>query len=48
MNLADHICELPRERDRKRWWTCPECGQLWRHDGHSNAWKLTMREATDA
>lgn len=37
MNLADHICELPGERDRKRWWTCPECGQLWRHDGTPGA-----------
>lgn len=41
MITASHICATPLG-DRKRRWTCPECGQLWRKvDG---CWRLTERE----
>lgn len=37
----EHCCPLP-VTGRKHWWTCPDCGQLWRKvDG---LWKLTARE----
>lgn len=40
--IADnHTCPVP-VTSRKRWWTCPGCGQLWRKlDG---LWKLSERE----
>lgn len=41
----DHSCQIPVAGPdrRKFWWTCPECGQLWRKV--DRAWKLTAREA---
>lgn len=37
-----HTCFLPRTSGDKRWFTCPECGQLWRLV--ERVWKLTARE----
>lgn len=39
----NHACIPPA--GRKRWWTCPDCGQLWRHDGTPPLWRLSRREA---
>lgn len=39
-----HICQIPKARGADHWWTCPECGQLWRKV--DRAWKLTAREPT--
>lgn len=39
----EHCCPIPIRSRSKRWWTCPECGQLWRNVDRT--WKLTAREA---
>lgn len=39
-----HVCGIPPARGSgKQWWTCEECGQLWRRV--DNYWRLTAREA---
>lgn len=38
-----HTCPLPGTRGERDWWSCPECGQLWRK--FEGFWKLTPREA---
>ena len=41
MTIGDgHVCPIPTDQ-RKRFWTCPECGQLWAKANGS--WRLTDR-----
>lgn len=41
--MDGHVCEVPVNAPKRRhWWTCDDCGQLWRRvDG---LWTLAMRD----